>query len=470
MNIIAITACPTGIAHTYLAEANLKKNAKKLGLNILVETQGAVESEYIFSSDDIRNADAVLIAADKVIDMSRFAGKKIFKVSVTRAAKDAFGLLNDIISGKIVPEMMVQSGTNISETTSRENDKSTFLSNIYIHLVTGVNLMIPFVVAGGILIALSFTFGITASTPGDPHFNPIAKMLSDIGGGAAFALMLPILALGISRSICGNIGTVSGAVGGMLAIHTGSGFLGAIFAGFLAGYITFLLAKYINLPKSLAGLKPILIIPLLSVLLTGILMIVVVGEPIKYLLETLTTFLTNMGNINAAFLGLLMGMMMAFDMGGPLNKTVVMFAIGLMSTGIYEPIAACMAAGMVPPLGIALATTLFKRKFTSQERETGKVTYILGLSFITEGAIPYAVTDPLRVIPAIVIGSGVAGALSMALGCASRAPHGGVFVMFIPNVITNVLAYAFSIIIGAVVTALILRVIKKDSLESTEEV
>ena len=204
--------------------------------------------------------------------------------------------------------------------------------------------------------------------------------------------------------------------------------------------------------------------------MTGILMIVVVGEPIKYLLETLTTFLTNMGNVNAAFLGLLMGMMMAFDMGGPLNKTVVMFAIGLMSTGIYEPIAACMAAGMVPPLGIALATTLFKRKFTSQERETGKVTYILGLSFITEGAIPYAVTDPLRVIPAIVIGSGVAGALSMALGCASRAPHGGVFVMFIPNVITNVLAYAFSIIIGAVVTALILRVIKKDSLESTEEV
>ncbi|QIT29459.1 PTS fructose transporter subunit IIC [Raoultella terrigena] len=469
MNIIAITACPTGVAHTYLAEANLKKHAKKMGLNLLVETQGAVESEYIFTVDDIKLADIVLIAADKIIDMSRFTGKKIIRVSVTRAAKDASGLLQDIVSGNLAPELMESRDAKSANEPTTAGDKSTLLSQIYVHLITGVNLMIPFVVAGGILIALSFSFGITAATPGDPHFSPLAKMLSDIGGGAAFALMLPILSLGISKSISGNAGIVSGAVGGMLAIHTGSGFLGALLAGFMAGYVTFAIVKYINLPKAIAGLKPILIVPLLSVFITGALMILVIGEPIKLLLEALTAFLANMGNTNAAIMGLMMGMMVAFDMGGPLNKTVCMFAIGLMSTGIYEPIAACMAAGMVPPLGIALATTLFKSKFTEQERETGKVTYVLGLSFITEGAIPYAVADPLRVIPAIVAGSGLAGALSMALGCASRAPHGGVFVMFIPNVITNVLGYLFAILAGAILTALILRFIKKDAPQTVLE-
>lgn len=469
MNIIAITACPTGVAHTYLAEANLKKNAKKMGLNILVETQGAVESEYLFTPEDIQHADIVLIAADKVIDLSRFAGKKIVQVSVTRAAKDAAGLLQDIVSGNLPGEIMADSQKKAAETAPAAGEKHKWLSQAYVHLITGVNLMIPFVVAGGILIALSFSFGITAATPGDPHFSPIAKMLSDIGGGAAFALMLPILSLGISKSISGNAGIVSGAVGGMLAIHTGSGFLGALLAGFMAGYVTFVIAKYINLPKAIAGLKPILIVPLLSVFITGALMILVVGEPIKLLLEALTAFLANMGNTNAAIMGLIMGMMVAFDMGGPLNKTVCMFAIGLMSTGIYEPIAACMAAGMVPPLGIALATTLFKSKFTPQERETGKVTYVLGLSFITEGAIPYAVADPLRVIPAIVAGSGLAGALSMALGCASRAPHGGVFVIFIPNVITHVLGYLFAILAGAVLTALVLRFIKADAPQTVLE-
>ena len=469
MNIIAITACPTGVAHTYLAEANLKKNAKKMGLNILVETQGAVESEYLFTPEDIQHADIVLIAADKVIDLSRFAGKKIVQVSVTRAAKDAAGLLQDIVSGNLPGEIMADSQKKATETAPAAGEKHKWLSQAYVHLITGVNLMIPFVVAGGILIALSFSFGITAATPGDPHFSPIAKMLSDIGGGAAFALMLPILSLGISKSISGNAGIVSGAVGGMLAIHTGSGFLGALLAGFMAGYVTFVIAKYINLPKAIAGLKPILIVPFLSVFITGALMILVIGEPIKLLLEALTAFLANMGNTNAAIMGLIMGMMVAFDMGGPLNKTVCMFAIGLMSTGIYEPIAACMVAGMVPPLGIALATTLFKSKFTPQERETGKVTYVLGLSFITEGAIPYAVADPLRVIPAIVAGSGLAGALSMALGCASRAPHGGVFVIFIPNVITHVLGYLFAILAGAVLTALILRFIKADAPQTVLE-
>lgn len=462
MRLIAITACPTGVAHTYIAEANLKKSAAKMGIDIVVETHGAVESKYHFTDEDIDNADAVLIAADKVIDTGRFSGKRIFKVPVARAAKDATGLLNSIMDGALQPEALVEQKKETTQDTPPLTNGKSIVSQLYVDLITGVNLMIPFVVAGGILIALSFSFGITAATPGDAHFSPIAKMLSDVGGGAAFALMLPILSLGISKSISGNLGIVSGAVGGMLAVHTGAGFLGALFAGFLAGYITLLVVKYIQLPQVLAGLKPILIVPLLTVLLTGALMILVIGQPIKLLLEALTTFLQSMGNMNAAVMGMIIGVMVAFDMGGPLNKTVCMFAIGLMSTGIYEPIAACMAAGMVPPIGIALATTLFKRKFSAQERETGKVTYVLGLSFITEGAIPYAVSDPLRVIPAICAGSGLAGALSMGLGCASRAPHGGVFVLFIPNVITHVLAYMFAIAAGALLTAVILRVIKKD--------
>ena len=333
-----------------------------------------------------------------MIDTGRFKGKRIFKVPVARAAKDATGLLNNILNGALKPELASESSSVRMDDAPNFSGGKSLASQLYIHLITGVNLMIPFVVAGGILIALSFSFGITAATPGDANFSPIAKMLSDVGGGAAFALMLPILSLGISKSISGNLGIVSGAVGGMLAVHTGAGFLGALFAGFLAGYITLFVVKYIQLPKALAGLKPILIVPLLTVLLTGALMILVIGQPIKLLLEALTTFLQTMGNMNAAVMGLMIGIMVAFDMGGPLNKTVCMFAIGLMSTGIYEPIAACMAAGMVPPIGIAMASTLFKRKFTAQERETGKATYVLGLSFITEGAIPYPVSDPKSVV------------------------------------------------------------------------
>ncbi|NDL61711.1 PTS fructose transporter subunit IIC [Acerihabitans arboris] len=465
MNIIAVTSCPTGVAHTYLAEANLKKSAKKLNIPILVETQGAVESEYILSNEDIKNADIVLIAADKKIELSRFINKNIIEVSVTKAAKDAEGLLRAIVGGELTAHRLSDAG----DAPAAGQATRSAIGDIYVHLITGVNLMIPFVVAGGILIALSFAFGIKAATPGDPSFNPLAKMLSDIGGGSAFALMLPVLAFGISQSISGKAGIVAGAVGGMMAIHTGSGFLGALLAGFLAGYVTLLINKYIKLPKSIISLKPILIVPLLSVFITGAMMALLIGEPIKLLLGLLTTFLNSLGNANSAILGLLFGMMVAFDMGGPLNKTVCMFAIGLMSSGIYGPIAACMAAGMVPPLGIALATTLFKRKFTRQEVETGKVTYILGLSFITEGAIPFAVADPFRVIPAIVCGSGLAGALSMMLGCASRAPHGGIFVMFIPNVITNVLAYSFAIAAGSLLTALILLFIKKDVPQSLQE-
>ncbi|MGO2341694.1 PTS fructose transporter subunit IIC [Vibrio litoralis] len=460
MNIIAITSCPTGVAHTYIAEKNLIKAANSLNLDLLVETQGALDANYILSETDIKNADIVLIAADKYVDMTRFNGKKIIKVSISEAAKKANELLTKITSGELKPiTCNIESSTTDSGNTS--NSKNRISSEIYTHLMSGVQLMIPFVVAGGILIALSFAFGIHAANVNDPTYNPLAKILSVIGGGSAFALMLPILALGISQSIAGKSGITAGAVGGMMAIETGSGFIGALIAGFIAGYVTVFVMKNIKLPQLLAGLKPILLTPLISVFVTGLLMYVVIGEPIKAVLDAVTVFLTGLTGVNAGLLGLIFGIMVAIDMGGPLNKTACLVAIGLMSTNVFGPIAACMAAGMTPPLGIALATTLFKDRFTQEERETGKVTYFLGLSFITEGAIPYAATDPLRVIPAIVAGSGLAGALSMLFGVESRAPHGGIFVMLIPNVITNLLMYFVAIALGALLTAVILRLVKK---------
>lgn len=459
MKIIAITSCPTGVAHTYIAEKNLNKAAEELNLEVLVETQGALDAKYVFTENDIKEADVVLIAADRYVDMTRFDGKAVINVSIAEAAKKAKILLERVASGELKGTVQKNQGTvTAQEDTATEKSVG---SEIYKHLMSGVQLMIPFVVAGGILIALSFAFGIHAGNPEHESYNPLAAMLGTIGGGSAFALMLPILALGISQSIAGRAGITAGAVGGMMAIQTGSGFLGALMAGFIAGYVTLACMKHIKIPDMLAGLKPILITPLISVFVTGALMYVVIGEPIKALLDSIETFLTGLSGVNAGLLGLIFGMMVAIDMGGPLNKTACLVAIGLMSTNVFGPIAACMAAGMTPPLGIALATTLFKDRFTQEERETGKVTYVLGLSFITEGAIPYAATDPFRVIPAIVAGSGLAGALTMLFAVESRAPHGGIFVMLIPNVITNLLMYFVAIAMGALLTAVILRLTKK---------
>lgn len=462
MKIIAITSCPTGVAHTYIAEKNLLKAAKELELSILVETQGALDAKYVFTEADIKEADIVLIAADRYVDMARFNGKQVINVSIAEAAKKSKALLEKVVSGELKPTICRVDVTDAgADESSSTNSEIRIGAEIYKHLMSGVQLMIPFVVSGGILIALSFAFGINAATPDDPTYNPLAKILSTIGGGSAFALMLPILALGISQSIAGRAGITAGAVGGMMAIQTGSGFLGALVAGFIAGYVTLMVVKHVKLPDMLAGLKPILITPLISVFITGFLMYVVIGEPIKTLLDAIEAFLTSLSGVNAGLLGLIFGSMVAIDMGGPLNKTACLVAIGLMSTNIFGPIAACMAAGMTPPLGIALATTLFKDRFTKEERETGKVTYVLGLSFITEGAIPYAATDPLRVIPAIVAGSGLAGALTMMFAVESRAPHGGIFVMLIPNVITNLLMYFVAIALGSLLTAVILRLTKK---------
>lgn len=327
--------------------------------------------------------------------------------------------------------------------------------------MSGVNFMLPFVISGGILIAFSFMFGIKASDPNDPSFNVIAKALSDIGGGAAFGMMVPMLAAGIAYSIAGKQGMCSGMVAGVIAKSIGAGFLGGLIGAIFAGYLTKTLMEKIHLPKAIQTLKGLILVPLISVFITGMFMIFIVGEPVKFLLDGLTNYLNSMDSSNGVIFGLIIGAMMASDMGGPINKAISTFSIALMSTGVYAPIAACMVAGMTPPLGLALATVLFKKRFTKEEREAGKSCWVLGLSYITEGAIPFAVADPIRVIPALMLGSAVAGAISLGAGCASLAPHGGIWILPIPNVITNLPMYVLALVAGSIVTCLSVALLKR---------
>jgi len=323
--------------------------------------------------------------------------------------------------------------------------------------MTGVSFMIPFVVAGGILIALSFVFGIEAfKQPGT-----LAAALMEIGGGSAFALMVPVLSGYIAYSIADRPGIAPGMVGGILASKVGAGFLGGIVSGFLAGYLAAWLVRSIRLPRTMEGLKPVLIVPVVATGVTGLLMIYVIGSPLQAVMTGLTNWLQGLSGGNAVLLGLILGAMMAFDMGGPVNKAAYTFATGLLASQVYTPMAAVMAAGMTPPLGLALATWLAPKKFTPEEREAGKAAAVLGISFITEGAIPFAAADPLRVIPSIMAGSAVTGALSMAFGATLRAPHGGIFVLPIPGVVGNLGLYALSILIGAVITAAVVVVLKQ---------
>ena len=326
--------------------------------------------------------------------------------------------------------------------------------------MNGVSNMLPFVVGGGILIAISFMFGFNSANPDDPTFNPIAAALMTIGGGNAFALMVPVLAGFIAMSIADRPGFAAGMVGGMLAASGGAGFLGGLVAGFLAGYVVVGLKKlFAGLPSSIEGIKTILIYPLLGIALTGFIMIYVINKPVGALNTAITEWLSGLGTGNAILLGIILGLMMAFDMGGPVNKAAYVFGTGLIANGVYEPMAAIMAAGMVPPLGIAIATTIFKKKFSNEDQQAGKVNYIMGLSFITEGAIPFAAADPIRVIPSLMAGSAVAGALSMMFHIGLRAPHGGVFV--IPLVDGSWLLYLLAVVIGSVVSALLLGILKK---------
>ncbi|NRR03897.1 PTS sugar transporter subunit IIA [Brevibacillus sp. RS1.1] len=462
IKVVAVTACPTGIAHTYMAADALKKKAAELGIAIKVETNGSGGVKNKLSLQDIEEATAVIVAADKQVEMERFAGKIVIEVPVAEGIRNTEELLQRAVEQK--GSIYRGGGTSYQEDIQEAKaEKKAKQPAFYKHLMNGVSNMLPFVVGGGIIIALSFMFGIKAFDPNDPSFHPLAKVLMDIGGGTAFKLMIPVLAGFIAKSIADRPGFAPGMVGGLLAATSGSGFLGGIIAGFLAGYIVVGLKKVLaGLPESLEGIKPMLLYPLFGILLTGFVMVYVVSDPIAAANTALGDWLKNMGTGNAVILGVILGSMMAFDMGGPVNKAAFTFGIAMIAEGNYTPHAAIMAAGMTPPLGIALATTLFKKKFTMEERQAGKTAYVLGASFITEGAIPFAAADPTRVIPSLVVGSAVAGGLSMLFGCTLPAPHGGIFVL---PVIGNWPLYLVSILAGTMVTALMLKVLKKDAVE-----
>lgn len=447
-DVLAVTACPTGIAHTYMASDALNKKAKEMGIKIKVETNGSTGVKNELTKDEIKNAKGIIVAADKNVETGRFDGKNVEIVGVKEAIKN--------------PEKLIQNAINQSAPIYKSNDtKHTFNKenkSIYKHLMSGVSNMLPFVVGGGILIALSFMFGINASNPNDPSFNMFAKLLNDIGSKNAFLLMVPVMAGFIGMSIADRPGFAPAIIGGLISVNNGGGFLGGLIGGFLGGYIIILLKKiFSKLPQSLDGLKPVLIFPLFGILLTGIIMYLFIVEPIAYINNLLSEFLNNLGTGNLILLGTILGAMMSADMGGPINKSAFTFGIAAISSGQFEPHAAVMAGGMVPPLGIALATTIFKNKFTQDEKNAGKTCYIMGLSFITEGAIPFAAADPGRIIPFCMIGSSIAGALSMAFNIELRAPHGGIFVFPIVN---NPLLYFVAILIGSIITALLVGLTK----------
>ncbi|MGG1674621.1 fructose-specific PTS transporter subunit EIIC [Neobacillus sp. NRS-1170] len=453
-SIVAVTGCPTGIAHTYMAADSLKAKAAEMGVDIKVETNGSGGAKNVLTKDDIENAAAVIIAADINVEMERFKGKHVIQAAVAEGIRRPEQLINRAVK-QDAPIYNGNGGQN-----EKNSEPKTARKGFYKHLMNGVSNMLPFVVGGGILIAISFMFGYNSANPDDPSYNPIAAVIKAIGGDNAFALIVPVLAGFIALSIADRPGFAPGMVGGMMAAHGGAGFLGGLVAGFLAGYIVLLLKKlFAGLPRSLEGIKSILIYPLLGIAITGFLMHYVVNNPVAWINKEIANLLTDLGTGNAVVLGIVLGLMMAFDMGGPVNKAAYVFGTGLLASGVYGPMAAIMAAGMVPPLAIAIATTIFKNKFNEQDRDAGKACYVMGLSFITEGAIPFAAADPIRVIPSIMAGSAIAGALSMAFGIGLRAPHGGIFV--VPLVENGALLYAMAILIGSVVSALLIGFLKK---------
>ncbi|WP_285765994.1 fructose-specific PTS transporter subunit EIIC [Peribacillus sp. SI8-4] len=451
--VLAVTACPTGIAHTYMAADALKAKAKEMGIDFKVETNGSTGIKNALTAADIAEADAIIVAADKQVEMDRFNGKHVIIVPVAQGIRKT----EELLTRAMKQDAPVYKGSGKDK--SNEADTKSGLG-IYKHLMNGVSNMLPFVVGGGILIALSFFFGIEAADPASPQYNPIAKALSDIGGGnGAFFLLVPILAGFIASSIADRPGFAPGMVGGLLAAQANAGFLGGLIAGFLAGYVVLLLKKvFSKLPHTLEGIKPVLLYPVFGMLITGSIMIFLINEPVTAINQGLTNWLQGLSGTNAIFLGLILGGMMAVDMGGPINKAAFTFGIAAIEASSFGPHAAVMAGGMVPPLGIALATTFFKSKFSETERKSGFTNYFMGASFITEGAIPFAAADPLRVIVSSVIGSATAGALSMAFKVTLPAPHGGIFVVPLVN---HPFLYLLAILIGSIITALLLGVWKK---------
>jgi PTS system fructose-specific IIC component len=451
--IIGVTSCPTGIAHTFMAAEALRKAAAAMGHEVKIETQGSVGARNVITDEEIARADAVVIAADAYVDTSRFAGKPLYETTTKEALHNGAGAIQAAINA---PKPASQGLAD--QVSALKKERSAGRTGPYKHLMTGVSYMLPVVVAGGILIALAFAFG--GIYAGDKE-GTLGWALMQIGGATAFKLFVPVLAGFIAYSIADRPGITPGLVGGLLATTVGSGFLGGILAGFIAGYLTKFLNDKIQLSDNLQGLKPVLILPVLSTLIVGLLMIYLIGPPMKVVLTGLETWLKGLQQGSALTLGLILGGMMAFDMGGPVNKAAYTFSVGLLSSQIYEPMAAVMAAGMTPPLGLALAATLFKNRFTNDEHEASKAAYVLGISFITEGAIPYAARDPFRVIPSIMVGSAVTGALSMVLDVSLMVPHGGIFVLFIPKAVTHLLSYVIAIAAGTVVTTAMLFILKK---------
>lgn len=460
--ILAVTACPTGIAHTYMAAEKLNERAKELGITLKVETNGSSGVKNRLTDAEIKEAEAIIVAADTKVDMARFDGKPVIQTAVGKAIYETDNLLNRAVN-KDAP---VYKHDKSKDEASSSESKGGF----YKHLMNGVSNMLPFVVGGGILIAISFFWGINASNPDSPEYNEFAAMLNTIGGGNAFFLMVPVLAGFIAMSIAERPGFAPGMVGGLIAITVtgvegasgGSGFLGGLIAGFLAGYVTLLVKKvFSRLPNSLEGLNPVLFFPVFSIAITGIIMMLVNPELTK-VYTGISSFLESLGGTNLVLVGLLLGGMMAIDMGGPVNKAAYTFGIAMLEAQNFNFIATVMAAGMVPPLGVAISTTLFKNKFTKPEREAGKTAYVLGASFITEGVIPFAAADPARVIPASVAGAAVTGALVMLFDIGLRAPHGGIFVIgLVDGGAANILMYAIAILVGSFITAIILGLLKK---------
>ena len=463
--VLAVTACPTGIAHTYMAAEALEKAGKKLGITIKVETNGSGGAKNIHTKEEIENCDGIIVAADKNVEMARFDGKKVISTQVSDGIKIPEKLINRIVSGDA--PIYHHSGA-AAESASSGNE--SFGRKLYKHLMNGVSNMLPFTIAGGIFIALAFLIDTIAGAPQTGDFGTYtaaAKFFKTIGD-FAFNFMIPVLAGYIGKSIADRPGFLVGLVGGYLATKGStfaavggdvpSGFLGALLAGFAGGYLMLGVEKLCDkLPKALNGIKPVLIYPLVGLGIIAVIMCAV--NPFMGMINTsISNLLNSMGSSSKILLGCILGAMMSIDMGGPFNKAAYVFGTAAIASGSYDIMAAVMIGGMVPPLAIALSTTFFKNRWTEEERKNGPVNYIMGLSFVTEGAIPYAAADPLRVIPACMIGAGVAGALSMAFGCTLMAPHGGIFVI---AVIGNWPMYLLSLVIGSVVGMLLLALFKK---------
>lgn len=462
--ILAVTGCPNGIAHTYMAAENIEKKAKELGCRVKVETRGSGGAKNVLTKAEIAEAACIIVAADTQVPMDRFAGRPVIQCKVSDGISKAEELLDRALNGNVP----LYQAKGSSQAADSEEESDSVGHQIYKHLMNGVSHMLPFVIGGGILIAIAFLIDGFAvdlnSLPFDERSNfgtitPMAAMFKSIGG-VAFEFMLPILAGFIAMSIADRPGLAVGFVGGAIAANGTSGFLGALVAGFVAGYLVRLLKKlFEKLPEGLEGIKPMLLYPVIGIFLIGVIMTYVVEPPIGALNVMINNGLNSMNGAKAILLGALLGGMMSVDMGGPVNKAAYVFGTASIAAGNYNIMAAVMVGGMVPPLAIALATMFFKNKFTEEERKAGPTNIVMGLSFISEGAIPFAASDPLRVLPSCIIGSAVAGALSMAFNCTLMAPHGGIFVFL---TVGHPLLYLVSLAVGSVVGCVILGLLKKD--------